>query len=84
MKSMINKMKLHLTFMGIHANAMLLYLLSLNLFIENVVGQLSDNNGNRNREYDDNRYDGGTSIGSSQTLLEVVKSINYLSEVSLF
>ena len=83
MKNMINKMKPHLTFMCIHANAVLLCLLSLNLFMENVVGQLPDN-GNRNREYDDNGYDGGTSIGSSQTLLEVVKSINYLSEVRLF
>ena len=64
-----------------NVKAMLLFLLGTTSFIENAVCQLPDN-GNRQRDYNDNGYNGGSSTGSTQTLLEVVKSINYLSEVS--
>jgi len=55
-------------------------LLGLNLFIIEVVGQLPDN-GVRNSGYNHNSYSGGGSVQGTQTILEVVKSINYLSEV---
>ena len=58
----------------------LMLLLGLNLFIIEVVGQLPDN-GVRNSGYNHNSYSGGASVQGTQTILEVVKSINYLSEV---
>ena len=58
----------------------LLLLISLNLFVIDVVGQLPDN-GVRNGGYNHDSYSGGVSVQGTQTILEVVKSINYLSEV---
>jgi hypothetical protein len=62
--------------------ATVMLLLGLNLFIIEVVGQLTDN-GVRNSGYNFNynSNSGGDSVQGTQTILEVVKSINYLSEV---
>ena len=50
------------------------------ILISKSVAQLPDN-GFRSRDYNDDLNNRGSSFGGSQTILEVVKSINYLSEV---
>ena len=52
----------------------------ITILIPKSMAQLPDN-GFRNRDYNDDLYNSGGSFGGSQTILEVVKSINYLSEV---
>ena len=50
------------------------------ILIPKSVAQLPGN-GFRSRDYNDDINNRGSSFGGSQTILEVVKSINYLSEV---
>ena len=54
----------------------------ITILIPKSMAQLPDN-GFRNRDYNDDVYNSGGSFGGSQTILEVVKSINYLSEVRI-
>ena len=63
-------------------HAISLVFLGVILFINDAGSQLPDNGINRNRDYNDYRFNSESSVGGSQTILEVVKSINYLSEVS--
>jgi len=53
---------------------------SIAIFVKDVQSQLPDN-GFRDDQYNNNGYNSGNVNQGSQTILEVVKSINYLSEV---
>ncbi len=55
-------------------------LCGLIFLLEGVTGQLPDN-GFRNRQQNNNGYNDVSPNSGTQTILEVVKSINYLSEV---
>ena len=61
----------------VHINVALLFLLSTSLNTKVAHCQQNFDSGNRNFGYDDRYNEGG-----ANTLLQVVRSINYLSEVS--
>ena len=62
---------------SVHINVALLFLLSTSLNTKVTHCQQNFDSGNRNFGYDDRYNEGG-----ANTLLQVVRSINYLSEVS--
>ena len=57
-----------------------IFVVIIAVFVKHVHTQLPDN-GFRDDQYNNNGYNSGNVNQGSQTILEVVKSINYLSEV---
>ena len=57
-----------------------IFVVFIAIFVKDVQSQLPDN-GFRDDQYNNNGYNSGNVNQGSQTILEVVKSINYLSEV---
>jgi len=65
---------------NIFSNVFIMLVVFIAIFVKDVQSQLPDN-GFRDDQYNNNGYNSGSVNQGSQTILEVVKSINYLSEV---
>ena len=65
---------------NIFSNVFTMLVVFISIFVKDVQSQLPDN-GFRDDQYNNNGYNSGSVNQGSQTILEVVKSINYLSEV---
>ena len=65
---------------NIFSNVLTIFAVFTAIFVKDIQSQLPDN-GFRDDQYSNNGYNSGNVNQGSQTILEVVKSINYLSEV---
>ena len=65
---------------NIFSHVFTIFVVFIAIFVKDVQSQLPDN-GFRDDQYNNNVYNSGSVNQGSQTILEVVKSINYLSEV---